>query len=96
VESSSQEKSSDVHGKEYDMLSAFVLIQLGESVSDPQKIHTSLHAIDGVKTVHLLAGPTDMIVFVEGRDQAAFMAALMKIRAVQGVESTDTRIVFPL
>jgi nitrate reductase NapAB chaperone NapD len=80
------------------MVSAFVLIQLGGvgSAADLQKVHTSLHAIDGVKTVHLLAGPTDMIVFVESRDQAGLMVAIQKIRAVQGVASSDTRLVFPL
>ncbi len=80
------------------MTSAYVLIQLaaGSGRTDIGQIHTALHAIQGVKTVHVLTGPTDVIAFVEVADQAALMEALGKIRGVKGVASTDTRIVMPI
>ena len=80
------------------MTAAFVFMQLtGQGgVNDLRDLHKALHAIPGVKTVHLLAGPTDMIAYVEGADQAAVMETLGKIRTTKGVASTDTRIVWPI
>ncbi len=77
------------------MMAAFVFVQLGGTGLDPQKIHTALHAVSGVKTVHMVAGPVDLILFVEAPDQAGLAKAIMGIRAVNGVTSTDTRVVFP-
>jgi DNA-binding Lrp family transcriptional regulator len=77
------------------MTAAFVFVQLGVDAHDPQKIHSELHAVSGVKTVHMVAGPVDLILYVEVPDQAALTKTLMGIRAVHGVASTDTRIVFP-
>ncbi len=80
------------------MTSAFILVQISVSggISDVRALHDKLHAISGVKTVHLLAGPTDMIVFVEAADQAQLMRAVGEIRSTSGVASTDTRIVLPI
>lgn len=77
------------------MASAFVMIQIGNT-TDLKGLHSALHAIPGVKSVHFLAGPTDCIVFVDVADQAAMMDAIGKIRAVKGVMSTDTRIAIPV
>jgi hypothetical protein len=55
-----------------------------------------LHAVPGVKTVHFLTGPTDIIVYVEAAGNDALMEVLGKVRAVKGVGSTDTRVVLPL
>ncbi len=78
------------------MTAAFVFIQLvGDSI-DVRNIHNSLHAISGVKTVHLLSGPTDMIVYLEIPDQKALMDAILKMHGIKGVGHTDTRIVFPI
>lgn len=77
------------------MTSAFVNIQLGDS-PDAEAVHKALHGIPGVKTVHFLAGPTDVIAFVETADEAGMMAAIRQMRGVKGVASTDTRIVLPI
>jgi DNA-binding Lrp family transcriptional regulator len=77
------------------MNSAFVMIQIGNA-TDMKAIHSALHAIPGVKSVHFLAGPTDVIAFVDVPDQAGMMDAIGKIRAVKGVASTDTRLVVPV
>jgi uncharacterized protein with GYD domain len=80
------------------MVAAFVLIQiagLGGS-TDARTLHSALHAVPGVKTVHFVAGPTDVFAFIEVADQTALMEALGKIRATKGVASTDTRMVLPV
>ena len=80
------------------MISAFILVQVGTlgSQADVRALHDALHAISGVKTVHFVAGPTDLIVFVDAADQADMMRAVGEIRATSGVASTDTRIVLPV
>ena len=80
------------------MKAAFVFVQMAVSGGwgGMQKLHGALHAIPGVKTVHFLAGPTDVILFVEGADQAALAETIGKVRGVKGVSSTDTRIVWPV
>ncbi len=80
------------------MMSAFVFIQVGETEGgdEMRALHDALHAVAGVKTVHFVAGPTDIIVFVDATDQQALVETLGNIRAVKGVTSTDTRIVFPM
>ncbi len=80
------------------MMAAFVFVQMAGSGgwAEIDALHEALHAVAGVKTVHFLAGPTDVIVFVEGADQAALADTLGLLRGVKGVGSTDTRIVWPL
>jgi DNA-binding Lrp family transcriptional regulator len=77
------------------MIAAFILVQSGPG-GEFNELHSALHAVPGVKTVHFLAGPTDGMIFAEAADQAALMQTLGKIRAVKGVASTDTRIVWPM
>jgi hypothetical protein len=43
----------------------------------------------------MLAGPTDMLVHVEAADVAAVTDAVIKIRGLKGVASTDTRFILP-
>ena len=80
------------------MMAAFVFVQMAVSGGweEIDAVHQALHAVAGVKTVHFVAGPTDIIVFVEGDDQAALADTLGSIRGVNGVASTDTRIVWPV
>lgn len=80
------------------MMSAFVFVKVegAESWDELRKLHDKLHAVSGVKTVHFLAGPTDVAVFIDAADQAALAESVGEVRAVKGVGSTDTRIVWPL
>jgi len=80
------------------MMAAFVFIQAAVSGGWDalRTLHGALHAVPGVKTVHFLAGPTDVVVFVEAADQKALADTLGKIREAKGVAGTDTRIVWPL
>ena len=80
------------------MMSAYILVQLGDlsGWKDVDDLHHALHAIAGVKSVHLLAGPTDVILYVEAADQMGLVNVVAGVRGVKGVKSTDTRIVMPL
>ena len=80
------------------MVAAFILIQVASAVGwgNAPTIHSSLHAVPGVKTVHFLTGPTDILVYVEAASQTALIDVLGKVRAVKGVGSTDTRLVLPV
>lgn len=80
------------------MVSAFILIQVASAVgwSNTPAIHNALHAVPGVKTVHFLTGPTDIILYVEATSNEVLMDILGKVRAVKGVGSTDTRVVLPV
>ncbi|OGO28843.1 MAG: hypothetical protein A2Z16_11130 [Chloroflexi bacterium RBG_16_54_18] len=80
------------------MMSAYVLVQLGDvsGWSDVDELHHALHAVSGVKTVHLLAGPTDIMLYVEAADQMGLVNVVAAVRGLKGVRSTDTRIVMPM
>lgn len=80
------------------MTAAFMLLQLNlmGTAADARALHDSIHAVAGVKTVHFVAGPTDMIVFLETQDLHTLMEAAGKIRSLKGVSSSDTRIVLPM
>ena len=80
------------------MMSAFVFVQVGETEGwdEMRALHDALHSVAGVKTVHFIAGPTDIVVFADSADQPALVETLGKIRALKGVASTDTRIVWPI
>lgn len=80
------------------MVSAFILIQVASAVGwgNTPTIHTALHAVPGVKTVHFLTGPTDAVAYVEAPNVDGLMEIVGKIRAVKGVGNTDTRVVLPI
>ena len=63
------------------MVAAFVLIQVAAGVgwTDGSAIHMALHAVPGVKGVHFLTGPTDIIAFVEVADQKAMLERIQRV-----------------
>jgi hypothetical protein len=77
------------------MTSAYVFINVGAG-TDGMKIHSDLHAISGVKSVHFVWGPLDCIVFVDAPDMSGLVALTGKIRALPGVGHVDTRVVLSL
>lgn len=77
------------------MQGAIVMAQIGSS-TDMSGIHKELHGVENVKAVYFLGGPTDILAHVEAPDMDAAMAAVMKIRAVKGIASTDTRFILPV
>ena len=72
------------------MLAAYVLVQI--SAADPSDVVEKIRGIEGVKQAHLTFGPTDCIAFIEVPDRDALGKCLLAIRAVKGVERTDTRL----
>jgi DNA-binding Lrp family transcriptional regulator len=75
------------------MVAAYVLIQVG--ATDPRDVAKKLREIEGVKQAHVISGPTDCIAFIEAPDLDAGTAVVMAMRAVEGVERTDTRLAIP-
>jgi DNA-binding Lrp family transcriptional regulator len=80
------------------MMAVFVLIQvdLAGGMEDMRAFHDTLHAISGVKTVHFVAGPTDVFVYAEASDLEGLMRTVGEIRSQDGVVTTDTRVVLPM
>ncbi len=79
------------------MVAAFVFLQIAVAGWDEiRALHDALHAVPNVKTVHMVAGPIDAIVFAEAADQAALAETVGKIRGTKGVTRTDTRFVWPV
>jgi 2-keto-3-deoxy-L-rhamnonate aldolase RhmA len=76
------------------MTTAYVFVQIRATKS--REALSAIREIAGVKQAHLLMGPTDCIAFIEGADLEALAEALMAIRAVDGVASTDTRLAWPI
>jgi len=74
------------------MIAAYVLVQI--SATDPRKVVEKIRRIEGVKQAHVTIGPTDCIAFIEGPDLDALGESIVAIRAVEGVERTDTRPAF--
>ncbi len=79
------------------MVSAYVFIHtLAGAQPDLRRIHDDLHKVNGVQTVHILTGPTDIVAFAEVADLDALGETVAKIRGVKGVGNTDTRLVLPM
>jgi DNA-binding Lrp family transcriptional regulator len=74
------------------MAQAYILIEVA-----PKRARAAcakIAKIPGVQAAHLVTGPYDIIVFVEGRDpQAIGSLVLAKIHAVDGVGRTITCVV---
>ncbi|HZY44199.1 MAG TPA: Lrp/AsnC ligand binding domain-containing protein [Anaerolineae bacterium] len=77
------------------MQGAIVKMQIAGS-TDMNGLHKELHAVENVKEVYFLAGPTDVMCHVEAMDVDAVVSTVVKIRGMKGVTSTDTRFILPL
>jgi DNA-binding Lrp family transcriptional regulator len=77
------------------MAAAYILIELNTAVDFPETLG-AIRALPGVKSAHLVVGPTDCIVYIEADDHQQMIELIRTIRAVKGVERTDTRTVAEL
>ena len=77
------------------MQGALVMVQMGAN-ADVGGVHKDLHGTESVKEVYFLAGPTDAVCHVEAADVSGVVGAVMKIRGLKGVASTDTRFILPI
>ena len=74
------------------MVAAYVLLTV--RAVDPLEILGQLRATPNVKQAHVLLGPTDAMVYIECADHETLRETILSIRAIQGVEHTDTRYVY--
>ena len=70
---------------------AFVFIRVETDMSS--RIITQLTKIEGVKEIHELTGDIDIIAKVEADNIDDLSKLIFKIREIEGVQGTDTRIV---
>ena len=74
------------------MVAAYVLLTV--RAVDPLELLGQLRATPMVKQAHVLLGPTDAIVYIECADHEALRETILSIRAISGIEHTDTRYVY--
>jgi hypothetical protein len=77
------------------MQGAIVMVQIGAG-ADIGALHKELHGLENMKEVFFLAGPTDLMCQIEAMDVGAVTRAVLQIRGVKGVASTDTRFILPI
>ena len=70
---------------------AFVLIRVRMDAS--ARVAKEISRIDGVNEVYELTGDIDMIAKVEARSVDELSRIIFRIREIDGVQGTDTRIV---
>lgn len=68
---------------------AFVFID----VAVDSHVESEVLNIDGVKELHALTGESDYIAKISARDIDELSKIISRIRAIKGVQGTDTRIV---
>ena len=70
---------------------AFVLIRVRMDAS--ARVAKEISRIDGVNEVYELTGDIDLIAKVEARSIDELSRIIFRIREIEGVQGTDTRIV---
>lgn len=77
------------------MVKAYVLITA--AIGKVRQVAKELEGLRGVKTVHVVTGPYDVIVFVEAKDLSTLTNTVVEgIHRVKGVVDTNTAIVVEL
>lgn len=75
------------------MAAAYVLMNV--EAGKVGRAVTAVKAIKGVKTAHAVAGPYDVIAYVEAEDlEKLGQRVLLEMHNVSGIRSTVTAIVF--
>lgn len=70
---------------------AFVFIRV--EVDQVSKVASQIIKVEGVEEVHEVAGDIDIIAKVSARNIDDLSKTIFKIREINGVQGTDTRIV---
>ncbi len=60
---------------------------------DPTEVVNSLRDIPGVKEADALFGPADAVAHIEALDEAGLMEVILQMYDIEGLSSTDSRIV---
>lgn len=74
------------------MVQAYVLITA--AIGKVRRVSKELEGLRGVRSVHVVTGPYDIIVFVEAKDLATLTNTVVEgIHKIKGVVDTNTAIV---
>ncbi len=73
-------------------MQAFVLAKIGKGF-DREKVMEKLLSIDEVREVMEMTGDIDLLVRVDVLDVERLMKTVLKIRSVESIATTDTRVV---
>lgn len=74
------------------MVQAYVLITA--AIGKVRQVAEELKKLQGVKSVHVVTGPYDIIVFVEAKELGSLTNTVVKgIHKIKGVVDTNTAIV---
>lgn len=60
---------------------------------DATEVVSSLRDIPGVREADFVFGPTDAVAHIEAPDEAALLEVIDQMYDIEGLSSTDTRIV---
>ncbi|MEM1689850.1 MAG: Lrp/AsnC ligand binding domain-containing protein [Candidatus Hadarchaeales archaeon] len=74
------------------MTEAYILITA--AIGKVKKVAKALTKIEGVKSVHVVTGPYDIIAFVEAKDMNTLSSVIIeKIHKIAGIVDTNTAVV---
>ncbi len=74
------------------MVEAYVLVTTG--VGKVRNVLESIEEIEGVKNIHIVTGPFDLIVMAEASDMSTLMNVVIEeIGKVEGVTDTNTSVI---
>lgn len=74
------------------MVEAYVLITA--KIGKVKKVAGELQKLENIKSVHVVTGPYDLIVFTEAKDLPTLTNVVIEdIHQIDGVEDTNTAIV---
>ncbi|MEM3184480.1 MAG: Lrp/AsnC ligand binding domain-containing protein [Candidatus Hadarchaeales archaeon] len=74
------------------MTEAYMLV--AAAIGKVKKVAKALTKIEGVKSVHVVTGPYDIIAFVEAKDMNTLSSVIIeKIHKIAGIVDTNTAVV---
>ncbi len=77
------------------MVQAYVLITA--AIGKVRQVSKDIEGLRGVKSVHVVTGPYDIVVFVEAKDLGILTNTVVEgIHRIKGVVDTNTAIVVEL
>ncbi|MBA7606584.1 MAG: Lrp/AsnC family transcriptional regulator [Hadesarchaea archaeon] len=77
------------------MVQAYILITA--AIGKVRQVSKELEGLRGVRTVHVVTGPYDLVVFVEAKDLSTLTNTVVEgIHKIKGVVDTNTAIVVEL
>jgi len=77
------------------LVQAYVLITA--AIGKVRQVSKELEGLRGVRTVHVVTGPYDLVVFVEAKDLSTMTNTVVEgIHKIKGVVDTNTAIIVEL